>query len=187
MYSFPDLEPVCCSMSSSNCCFLTCIQISQEAGKVVWYSHLLKYFPQFVVIYTVKGFGIINKAEVGVFLVFSCFFNDPTDVGNLISGSSAFSKSSLNIVQTKPCVHQDSGERSCDPTRHWPRLACECLGVYSRGVSQRWPAAESGARMQQCGTFRRRFCHSIYLSSFCLLSFWQLTVQTCSICPFMMV
>ena len=65
-YSFPDLEPVYCPMSSSNCCFLTCIQISQEAGKVVWYSHLLKNCPQFVVIHTVKGFGIVNK-EVDVF------------------------------------------------------------------------------------------------------------------------
>ena len=80
-----------------NCCFLTCIQISQEAGQVVWYSHLLKNFPQFVVIHTVKGFGIVNKAEVGVFLELSCFFNEPMDVGNLTSGSSAFSKSSLNI------------------------------------------------------------------------------------------
>ena len=71
-------------MSSSNCCFLTCIQISQEAGKVVWNSHLLKNFPQFVVIHTVKGFGIVNKAEVDVFLELSCFFDDPTDVGNLI-------------------------------------------------------------------------------------------------------
>ena len=97
MYSFPNLEPVCCSMSGFNCCCLTCIQISQEAGEVVWYSHLLKNFPQFVVIYTVKGFGIINKAEVDVFLELSCFFNDPTDAGNLISGSSVFSKSSLNI------------------------------------------------------------------------------------------
>ena len=84
-------------MSGSNCCFLTCIQVSQETGKVVWYSHLLKNFPQFVVIYTVKGFGIINKAEVDVFLEFSCFFDDPMDVSNLISGSSTFSKSSLNI------------------------------------------------------------------------------------------
>ena len=64
---------------------------------MVWYSHLFKNFPQFVVIYTVKGFGIINKAEVNVFLELSCFFNDPADVGNLISGSSAFSKTSLNI------------------------------------------------------------------------------------------
>ena len=84
-------------MSSCNCCFLTCIHISQEAGKVVCYSHLLKNFPQFVVIHTVKGFGLVNKAEVDVFLEFSCFFYDPMDVGNLISGSSAFSKSSLNI------------------------------------------------------------------------------------------
>ena len=97
MYSFPDLEPVCCSMSSTNCCFLTCIQISQEAGQVVWHSHLLKNFPQFVVIHTVKGFGVVNKAERDVFLELSCFFNDPADVGNLTSGSSAFSKFSLNI------------------------------------------------------------------------------------------
>ena len=97
MYSFPYLEPVCCSMSSSNCCFLTCIQISQEAGQVVWYSHLLKNFPQFIVIHTVKGFGIVNKAEIDVFLELSCFFHDPADVGNLISGSFAFSKISLNI------------------------------------------------------------------------------------------
>ena len=97
MYSFSYLEPVCCSMSSSNCCFLTCIQISQEADQVNWYSRLLKNFPQFVVIYTVKGFGIVSKAEIDVFLEHSCFFSDPTDVGSLISGSSAFSKSSFNI------------------------------------------------------------------------------------------
>ena len=64
---------------------------------MVWYSHLSKNFPQFVVIHTVKGFGIVIKAEIDVFLKFSCFFNDPADVGKLISGSSAFSKSSLNI------------------------------------------------------------------------------------------
>ena len=63
----------------------------------VWYSHLFKNFPQFIVIYTLKGFGVANKAEVDVFLELSCFFGDPTDVGNLISGSSAFSKTSLNI------------------------------------------------------------------------------------------
>ena len=77
------------------CCFLTCIQISQEAGKVVWYSHLLKNCPQCVLIHAVKGFGMVNKVDV--FLELSCFFYDPMDVGNLISGSSAFSKSSLNI------------------------------------------------------------------------------------------
>src|SRR5574341_673535 len=97
MYSFPYLEPVHCSMSSSNCCFLTCIQISQKAGQVVWYSQLSKNFPQFIVIHTVKGFGIVNKAKIDVFLELSCFFHDPVDVGALISGSSAFSKTSLNI------------------------------------------------------------------------------------------
>ena len=83
-------------MYSFNCCLLTCIQVSQEASKVVWYSHLMKNFPQFVVIHTVQGFGVVNKAEIDVFPELSCFFDDPTDVGNLISGSSAFSKSSLN-------------------------------------------------------------------------------------------
>ena len=97
MYSFPNLEPVCCSMSSSNCCFLTCIQVSQGAGQVVWYSHCFQNFPQFLVIHTVKGFGIVNKTEIDVFLELSCSFGEPADVGNLISGSSAFSKTSLNI------------------------------------------------------------------------------------------
>ena len=68
------------SMSSFNCCFLTCIQISHEAGQMVWYSHLLKNFPQFVVICTVKGFSVVNEAEVDVFLELFCFFNDPADV-----------------------------------------------------------------------------------------------------------
>ena len=84
-------------MSGSNCCFLTCIWISQEAGQVVWYSHLFKNVPQFIVIHTVKGFGIVNKAEGDVFLELSCFLNDLPDVGSLISGSSAFSKPSLNF------------------------------------------------------------------------------------------
>ena len=110
MYSFYFLEPVCCSLSSSNCCFLTCMQISQDTGKVVWYSNLLKNFPQFVVIHTVKGFGIVNKAEVDVFLELSCFYYDPMDVDNLLSGSSVFSKSNLNIskflvhVLLNPCL-----------------------------------------------------------------------------------
>ena len=84
-------------MSISNSCFLTCIQISQEADQVVWYSHLFQNFPQFIVIHTVKGFGIVNKAEIDIFLEFSCFFHDLADVGCLISGSSAFSKTSVNI------------------------------------------------------------------------------------------
>ena len=90
-------------MSSSNYCFLTCTQVSQEAGQVVWYSHLFQNFPQFIVIHTIKGFGIVNKAEIDVLLELSCIFNDPADVGNLISVSSAFSKTSLNIW--KSMVH----------------------------------------------------------------------------------
>ena len=84
-------------MSISNCCFQTSIQISQEASQVVWYSHLFQNFPQFTVIHTVKGFGIVNEAEIDVFLELSYFFNDPADVGSLISGSSAFSETILNI------------------------------------------------------------------------------------------
>ena len=95
--SIPNLEPNSCSMSASKCCFLTHIHISQGTGKVVWYSHLFKNIPQFVVIHTYKGFGVVNKAEVDVFLKLSCFFYDPMDVGNLVSGSTAFAKSSLDI------------------------------------------------------------------------------------------
>ena len=97
MYSFPNLEPVSHSMSWSNCCFLTCIQVSQEAEKVFWYFLLFKNFPQFVMIHTVKGFIVVDEAEVDVFLEFSCFFYDPVDAGNLISRSSPFSTSSLYI------------------------------------------------------------------------------------------
>ena len=82
-------------MSSSNSCFLTLIQVSQETGKAVCYSHLFKNFPQFVVIHTVKVFSIVNKLEVGVFLEILCLLHDPTNVGNLISGSSVSSKPRL--------------------------------------------------------------------------------------------
>ena len=97
MYSFPSFELAHCSMSCSNFCFLTCIPISQETGQAVWYSHLFKNFPQFAVIHTVKGFSVVNEAEVDVFLEFSCFFYNPEDAGNLLSGFFAFSKSSLYI------------------------------------------------------------------------------------------
>ena len=131
MYSFPSLEPVCCSMSSSNCCFLTWIQISQEAGQVVWYSHLLQNFPQLIVIHTVKGFGIVNKAEIDVFLELSCFFDDSEDVDNLISGSSTFTKSSLKIwkftahVLLKPGLEnfEHFFTRVCDE--------CNCVVVWA--------------------------------------------------------
>ena len=78
-----------------NCYFLTCIQISQETGQVLWYYHLLKNFAQCVVIHTVKGFRIVNKVEIDIFMEFSCFISDPSEVGNLISNSSTFSKYSL--------------------------------------------------------------------------------------------
>ena len=84
-------------MSSSKCCFLTCIQISQEAGKMVWYFHFFKNFPQLVVIYTIKSFHLVSEAEADVLLEFACFLYDSMEFGNLISGSSAFSKTSLNI------------------------------------------------------------------------------------------
>ena len=96
MYSFSYLETVCCSMSSSICCFLICIQISQETSQLFWYFHLFQNF-SVCCVHTVKGFGIVNKARVDVFLKLFCFFDNPTDIGNLISGSSGFSNSSLNI------------------------------------------------------------------------------------------
>ena len=84
-------------MSSSNCCFLTCIQSSQEAGQLIWYSHLFQNFPQFVVIHTVKGVDIVSKAKRDVFPELSCSLDNPMDSGNFLSGSYDFSKISLNI------------------------------------------------------------------------------------------
>ena len=131
MYSFPILEPVCCSMSNSNYRFLTCIQISQEAGQMVWYPHLLRNFPQFVVIHTVKGFGIVNKAEIDVFLELSCFFDDPEDVGNLMSGSSAFSKTSLNIRKFTVHILLKPGLENFEHffTSMWDE--CNCVVVWA--------------------------------------------------------
>ena len=97
IYSFPIFEPVRCSMSSSNRCLLTCMQVSHEAGKVIWYSHLFRHVPQFVLIHTINVFNIVNEAEVDALLEFPCFFYDPAYVDNLISSSSAFTKSSLYI------------------------------------------------------------------------------------------
>ena len=133
------LEPVCCSMSTANCCFLTCMQIAQEVDQVVWYSHLFKNFPQFVVIHTVKGFGIVNKAEVYVFLELSCFFDDPVDVGNLISGSSVFSKSSLNIWKFTVQVLLKPGLENFEHyfTSVWDE--CNCVVVWAFfGITSLW-------------------------------------------------
>ena len=146
MYSFPYLEPVCCPMSSSNCCFLTCIQVSQEAGQVVWYSHLLQSFPQFIVIHTVEGFGRVNKAEIDVFLELSWFFDDPMDIGNLISGSSASSKTSSNIWKFSVHVLLKPGWENFEHylTNVWDE--CNCAVVWAffriaflRNWNENWP------------------------------------------------
>ena len=125
------------------CCFLTCIQISQEADQVVWYSHLLKNFPQFLVIHTVKGFGIINKTEIDVSLELSYFFDDPTDVGSLISGSSAFSKSSLNIWKFMVHVLLKPGLENFDRyfTSVWDECNCTVVWAFF-GTAVLWDCNE---------------------------------------------
>ena len=131
-------------MSSSNCCFLTCIQIYQEAGQVVWYSHLFQNFPQFIVIHTVKDFSIVNKAEIDVFLELSCFFDDPTDVGNLISGSSAFSKSILNIWKFTVHVLLKSGLEDFEHyfASVWYECNCEVVWTFF-GIAFLWNWSEN--------------------------------------------
>ena len=126
-------------MSSSKYCFLTCIQTSQEAGKVVWYSHLLKNFSLFLVIHTVKGFSVVSEAEVDVFLEFSCFFYDPTNVGNLIFGSSVFSKTSLNISEFTVHVLLKPGLENFEYyfTSVWDE--CNCAVVWALfGIAFLW-------------------------------------------------
>ena len=126
-------------MYNSTCCFLTCIQISQEAGQVVWYSHLLRNFPQFVVIHKVKGFAVVNKAKVDVFLELSCFFDDPTDVGNLISDSSAFSKSSLNIWKFLVYILLKPGSENFEDyfARVWDKGNCVVVWTFF-GIAFLW-------------------------------------------------
>ena len=133
-------------MSSSNCCFLTCIQVSQEAGQVVWYFHLLQNFPQFIVIHTVEGFHIVNKAEIDVFLELSCFFDDPADIGNLSSGSSAFSKTSLNISKFSVHVLLKPGLENFEHyfTSLWDERNCVVVWAFFwiaflRDWNENWP------------------------------------------------
>ena len=126
-------------MSSYNCCFLTCIQVSQEAGQVVCYAHLFQNFPQFIVIHTVKGFVIVNKAEIDVSLELSCFFNDLADVGNLISGSSAFSKTSLNIWKFTVHVLLKPGLENFEHyfTSMWDECSCVVVWAFF-GIAFLW-------------------------------------------------
>ena len=143
-YYFPCLEPVCCSMSSSNYCFLICIQISKKAGQVVWYSHLFQNFPQFIVIHTVKGFSIVNKTEIDDFLELFCFFDDPMDVGNLISGSSAFSKTSLNIREFTVHVLLKPGLENFEHyfTSMWSECNCAVVWAFF-GIAFLWNGSEN--------------------------------------------
>ena len=138
-------------MSSSNCCFLTCIQVSQEADQVVWYSHVFQNFPQFIVIHTVKGFGIVKKAEIDIFLELSCFFDDPADVGNLISGSSAFSKTSLNIWKFMVHILLNSGLENFEHyfTSVWDECSCVVVWAFFGiaflwGWNENWPYQSCG-------------------------------------------
>ena len=159
-------------MSSSNCCFLTCIQISQEVGQVVWYFHLLKNFPQFVVIHRVKGFGIVNRAEVDAFLELSCFFYDPMDVDNLISGSSAFSKSSLNIWKFSVHLLLKPGLKDLEHNlgSMWNEYNCMVVWAFF-GIAllwewnENWPFPTGG----HCWVFQ--ICWHIEFSTFTTSSF----------------
>ena len=133
-------------MSSFNCCFQTCIQVSQEAGNLAWISHLFKDFPQFVVTHTFKGFGIVIRAEVNMFLKLSCFFDDPADVGNLISGCSAFSKTSLIIRKFMVHVLLKPGWQNVEHyfTSVWDECSCAVIWVifgiaFLRDWNENWP------------------------------------------------
>ena len=175
MYSFPNLEPVHCFISGSNFWFLACIQVPQEAGKVVCFSHLFKNFPQFVVIHTVKGFSLVTEAEVDVFLEFSCFFYALMGVGNLISDFSAFSKSSLNIwkfmvhVLLKPSLENSE--------HHFANMwdECSCVVVWTFfGIAflwnwnENWPflvlSQEESPTLPYAGTyFQNQICSKIFI------------------------
>ena len=159
-------------MSSSKCCFLTCRQISQEADQVVWYSHLFQNFPQFIVIHTVKGFGIVNKAEIYVFLELSCFFYDPADVGNLISGSSAFTKTSLNIWKFMVHVLLKPGLENFKHhfTSMWDE--CNCVVVWSFfGIAFLWDWNENWSFPVLWPLVSFQICWHIECSTFTVSSF----------------
>ena len=126
-------------MSSSNCCFLTCIHFSQATDEVDRYSHRFKNFPQFAVIHTVKGFGILNKTEIYVFLELSCFFRDPADVGNLISGSPAFTKTCLNFREFAVHVLLKPGLENFEHYFNSMWDECNCVVVWAFfGIAFLW-------------------------------------------------
>ena len=135
MFSFPNWKPVHCSMSGSNCYLSTCIQISQETGKVVWDSLLFKNFPVCWDPHS-QGFRVVN--EVDVFQEFSYFLYDPTDVGNLISGSSTFSKSSLNIWKFLVHVLLKPGLENFEHYFASVWDECSCGIVWTFGIAFLW-------------------------------------------------
>ena len=163
-------------MSDSNYCFLTCIQISQEAGKVIWYSHLFKNFPQFILIHTVKGFSIVNEADA--FLEFSSFFYDPTDAGNLISGSTAFSNSGLNIWKFLVHILLKPSLKNFDHYLASMWNAEKAMAPHSSTLALKIPWMEEPGRLQSMGS--RRVRHN-YATSHSLFTFmhwrrkWQPT------------
>ena len=179
MDSFPDLETVCCSMSSSNCCFLTCIDISQEACQVVWYSHLFKNFPQFVVTHTVKGFGIVKEAEINIFWEFSCFFNDLKVVGNLVSASSAFSKSGMNIWKFMVHVLLKPGLENFDLYFLSVWDECNCVVVWAFLALPFYGIEMKTDLFHSCGhCWVFQICWHIEYSTFAASSFrvWNISV-----------
>ena len=161
-------------MSSSNCCFLTCIQVSQESDQVVLYSHLFQNFPQFLVIHTVKGFVIVNEAEIDVFLELSSFSHDPADVGNLISGSSAFSKTSLNIWKFMVHVLLKPGLENFEHyfTSMWDECNCAVVWTFF-GVAFLWDWNEKVTLEDSCSWTRKWPSPDINL-----LAPWSWTSQT---------
>ena len=159
-------------MSSSNCCFLACIQVSQEAGQVVWYSHLFQNFPQFIVIHTVKGFGIVNKEEIEVFLELSCFFDDPVVVGNLISGSSACSKTNLNIWEFMVHILLKPGLENFEYyfTSVWDECNCAVVWAFF-GISFLWDWNENWCFPVLWPLLSFQICWHIECSTFTASSF----------------
>ena len=143
MYSFPNLESVFCSMSSSNSCFLTCIQVSQEAGQVVWYSHLLKNFPHFVAIYTVKCFGLVNKTEVDVFLELLLFLWS-NRCWQFDFWFSAFFKSSLNTWKFMVHVLVKPGLENFEHyfASMWDKCSCTVVWTFF-GIAFLWDWSEN--------------------------------------------
>ena len=158
-------------MSGSICCFLTSIQVSQEAGKVVWYSHLFKNFPQFVVIHTVKSFSVVNEAELDVLLEF-CYFYDPMDLGNLISCSFPFSKANLYICKFSAHVLLKPSLKDFEHYLASILNDCNCVVVWTFfGIAILWDWNENWS-IQCCGHW--------WIFQIC----WHIECSTCTASSF---